>query len=158
MLIVPIIILTDSYHDGTQRFDMFVKIFNKSYHQNVVEYDRRLRIFQVHNLIIHNNSVKNVLRHIVSFLCVLKQSLGKIRKLNHAPLECNLSAVYGVTSFADLPPIEFKQRHLKLSSKDQIRNNRISGATKSSSWKRFSFVNGTQLKSGSMTLPLKVDW
>ena len=47
MLIVPIIILTDSYHDGTQRFDMFVKIFNKSYHKNVFEYDRRLRIFQV---------------------------------------------------------------------------------------------------------------
>lgn len=48
MLIVPIIILTDSYHDSTQRFDMFVKIFNKSYHQNILEYDRRLRIFQVH--------------------------------------------------------------------------------------------------------------
>ena len=50
MLIVPIIILTDSYHDSTQRFDMFVKIFNKSYHHNVVEYERRLRIFQVHIL------------------------------------------------------------------------------------------------------------
>lgn len=68
ILIVPIIILTDSYHDGTQRFDMFVKIFNKSYHQNVVEYDRRLRIFQVHNLIIHNNC-QNVLHHLFS-LCV----------------------------------------------------------------------------------------
>lgn len=96
--------------------------------------------------------------YIICFLCVLKQSLGKIKKLNDAPLECNLSAVYGVTLFADLQPIEFKQRHLKLSSKDQIRNNRIPGTKSSPSWNRFSFVNGTKLKSGSMTLPLKVDW
>lgn len=89
---------------------------------------------------------------------MLKQSLSKIKKLNGAPLECNLSAVYGVTSFADLPPIEFKQRHLKLSTKDSIRNNRIPGTKDIPSWSRFSFINGTKLNSSSMTLPLKVDW
>lgn len=89
---------------------------------------------------------------------MLKQSLSKIKKLNDAPLECNLSAVYGITSFADLPPIEFKERHLKLSFKDPIRTNIIPGTKGSPSWNKFSFINGTKLKSGSMTLPLKVDW
>ena len=89
---------------------------------------------------------------------MLKQSLSKIKKLNDAPLECNLSAVYGITSFADLPTIEFKEQHLKLSPRDSIRTNRIPGTKSKPSWNKFSFVNGTKLQSGSMTLPLKVDW
>ena len=78
--------------------------------------------------------------------------------MNGVTLESNLSAVYGVTLFADLPLIEFQEKHLKFSSRDPIRNNRIPGTKRNPSWDKFSFVNGTQLKSGSLTLPLKVDW